>query len=167
LVWKELLLVVEVELNGAPGSAVSIEPATWRDLNAVRVLEQICFPQDAWPLLDIIGILTFPNVVRLKAQENGKLVGFIAAEVRRLQEQAWIATIGVLPEYRQRGIGTLLLQQCEARLDVPIIRLSVRASNYPAIRLYTRLGYSRYGSWPRYYTDGEEALILEKNRLAV
>jgi ribosomal protein S18 acetylase RimI-like enzyme len=37
-------------------------------------------------------------------------------------------------------------------------------SNLPAIRLYEQLGYRRYGTWPRYYSDGEDALILEKTR---
>ena len=148
----------------SPGSPVSIEPATWRDLNALRALEQVCFPQDAWPLLDLIGVLTLPNVIRLKAQDDGKMVGFVAADIRRSQGLAWIATIGVLPEFRRRGIGAALLEACEARLDIPRIRLSVRASNHPAVRLYTRLGYHRYGSWPRYYSDGEDALILEKER---
>ena len=147
-----------------PGSQVTIEPATWRDLNVVRTLEQICFPQDAWPLLDLIGVLTLPNVIRLKAQEDGKMVGFVAADIRRSQDLAWIATIGVLPEFRQQGIATKLLETCEARLEVARIRLSVRASNFTAIRLYTRLGYTRYGTWPRYYADGEDALILEKER---
>ena len=45
---------------------------------------------------------------------------------------------------------------------LPRIRLSVRASNGAAIRLYTRLSYRRSGTWPRYYADGEEALVLEK-----
>jgi ribosomal-protein-alanine N-acetyltransferase len=148
----------------SPGSPVSIEPATWRDLNALRALEQVCFPQDAWPLLDLIGVLALPNVIRLKAQDDGKMVGFVAADIRRSQGLAWIATIGVLPEFRRRGIGAALLEACEARLNIPRIRLSVRASNSPAIRLYTRLGYHRYGSWPRYYSDGEDALILEKER---
>jgi len=148
----------------SPGSPVSIEPATWRDLNALRALEQVCFPQDAWPLLDLIGVLALPNVIRLKAQDDGKMVGFVAADIRRSRGLAWIATIGVLPEFRRRGIGAALLEACEARLNIPRIRLSVRASNSPAIRLYTRLGYHRYGTWPRYYSDGEDALILEKER---
>ena len=139
-----------------------IEPATWRDLNSLRQLEQVCFPNDAWPLWDLIGVLTFPHVVRLKAMSDGQMVGFIAADIRRSEGLAWIATIGVLPEYRQQGIGTALLRACENRLVVPRIRLSVRASNGAAIRLYERLSYRRAGVWSRYYADGEDALVLEK-----
>jgi ribosomal-protein-alanine N-acetyltransferase len=148
----------------APNGRVVILPASWRDLNALRAIEQACFPKDAWPLLDLIGVLTLPNVIRLKAICAGKMVGFIASDLRRAEGLAWIATIGVLPGYRQRGVGTALLQACEARLEMPLIRLSVRASNHPALRLYNRLGYRQYDIWPRYYSDGEDAILLEKGR---
>lgn len=141
---------------------VSIRNASWRDINTVRRLEQICFPRDAWPLLDIVGVLTLPNVVRLKAELNGDIVGFIAVDIRNSQNLAWIATVGVLPEYRGRGIGKTLLTACEARTSVSSLRLNVRPSNLPAIRLYRHLDYQQIGVWPRYYQDGEDALIFEK-----
>jgi ribosomal protein S18 acetylase RimI-like enzyme len=150
--------------SAAPGSAAIVEPATWRDLNDLRRLEQACFPRDAWPLWDMIGVLTFPGVVRLKATTAGKIVGFIAADIRRFEDVAWIATLGVLPDYRRQGIAMSLLQTCEDRLRVPRIRLSVRASNQPAIELYTRFGYVHHGVWRRYYSDGEDALVLQKTR---
>jgi ribosomal-protein-alanine N-acetyltransferase len=144
-------------------SRAIIEPATWRDLNALRHLEQICFPQDAWPLWDLIGVLTFSNVFRIKATLNGQMVGFIAADLHRSENLAWIATVGVLPEYRRQGIGSALLVAVEEQIGVSSIRLSVRVSNRPALNLYDRLGYHRYGTWPHYYADGEDALVLEKN----
>jgi ribosomal-protein-alanine N-acetyltransferase len=153
------------QLNlAAPGSAAIVEPATWRDLNDLRRLEQVCFPEDAWPLWDLIGVLTFPGVVRLKATIAGEMVGFIAADIHRFENVAWIATLGVLPDYRRRGIASILLRASEERLKVPRIRLSVRTSNRPAIDLYTRFGYVRHGVWSRYYADGEDALVLEKTR---
>jgi len=139
-----------------------IEPATWRDLNALRHLEKVCFPLDAWPLWDLVGVLTLPNVVRLKALVAGEMVGFIAGDIRASERLAWIATVGVLPEYRGRGIGGALLRTCEERLKVPRVRLNVRVSNHPAIHLYLRMGYQQVSIWPRYYQDGEDALILEK-----
>ena len=148
--------------SDTPGSPAAIEPATWRDLNTLRHLEQACFPQDAWPLWDMIGILTLPNVVRLKATIDGKVVGFIAGDIRRSENRAWIATVGVLPEYRQRGIGQALISACERQLPVPAVRLSVRSSNQDAIRLYLHLGYQKVGLWKQYYQDGEDALVMEK-----
>lgn len=154
---------MESTASAIPGSRATIEPATWRDLNALRTLEQICFPQDAWPLWDLIGVLTFPNVLRIKATVEGQMVGFVAADIRRSENLAWIATIGVLPDFRRQGIGGALLVVVEERVSVSSIRLSVRTSNLPALTLYNRLGYHRYGTWPRYYADGEDALVLEKN----
>jgi ribosomal-protein-alanine N-acetyltransferase len=150
-------------LISLPGSPALIEPATWRDFNALRQLEKACFPQDAWPIFDLVGVLAFGNVVRLKAMVNGGMVGFIAGDIRGEQRMAWIATIGVLPEYRGRGIGRALLAACEKQLaGVPSVRLNVRTSNKAAIGLYQSCGYERVGLWPTYYQDGEDALVMEK-----
>lgn len=140
----------------------SIQPASWRDLNAVRRLEQVCFPRDMWPLWDIISVLSLPNVVRLKASLNGELVGFIACDIRRVQRVAWVATVGVLPEYRGRGIGAALLIESERQARMAFMRLNVRVSNRNAIHLYRSLGYQDAGMWPGYYQDGEDALVMEK-----
>ena len=145
-----------------PGSPALIEPATWRDLNALRHLEQVCFPKDAWPLWDLIGVLTLPNVLRLKAVLKDQMIGFIAADIRPREHTAWIATIGVLPNQRGKGLGRVLLQTCEERLADLTIRLNVRTSNENAIQLYLTSGYQKVGVWPGYYSDGEDALVMEK-----
>lgn len=143
----------------------SIQPATWRDFNAVNNLEKASFPYDAWPLWDIIGVLTFPNIIRLKSVIKGQLVGFIAADIRRSQNLALIATLAVSPNYRRQGIGTDLLCATEKKLDVSKIRLTVRKSNYAAIKLYRKSCYSQIELLSAYYNNGEDALILEKQLL--
>jgi ribosomal-protein-alanine N-acetyltransferase len=150
--------------NPPPGSQFSIEPATWRDLNALRHIERVCFPKDAWPLWDLVGVLTLPNIVRLKSCSAEQMVGFIAGDHRPNEEIAWIATVAVLPEYQRRGIGAALVQACENQLRAGRIRLSVRISNESAIHLYHRLGYVTVGTWPNYYSDREDALVMEKSR---
>ena len=99
-------------------------------------LERACFGKDAWPFLDLVAVLTFADVVRLKAVEDGQMIGFVAGDPRPSDGLAWIATIGVAPEFRRRGIGRDLLRACEAQMKEPRLRLSVRASNDGAIRLY-------------------------------
>ena len=153
------------DIQNAPGSLFTIEQATWHDLNPLRRLEQICFPRDAWPIWDLIGVLTLPNVVRLKAMVEMHMVGFIAGDMRPAERIGWIATVGVLPEFRGRGIGTALMEACEEQMGLPRVRLNVRVSNHSAIRLYKELEYYQVGTWPKYYQDGEDALILEKQRL--
>lgn len=149
-------------MPAADPAAYHIEVASWRDLPAIRAVEQACFPKDAWPLWDIIGVLTLPSVVRYKAMVGDQIIGFIAGDVRVNQSMAWIATVGVLPEYQGRGIGAALMQSCEAHMNVSTVRLNVRVSNHIAIHLYKRLGYREVGLWPAYYQDGEDALVMEK-----
>lgn len=143
---------------------VIIEPASLRDLGALRALERICFPKDAWPLIDLISVLSFPGVVRLKATRDHQMVGFVAGDIRRAEGIAWIATIAVLPEFQGQGIGAALLTACEAQIPLNRIRLCVRPSNQGAIRLYERFGYVSVGEWTKYYQDNESALVMEKTK---
>jgi ribosomal-protein-alanine N-acetyltransferase len=142
----------------------TINQASILDLNGLRHLEKACFPQDAWPLLDLIAVLSFPGVVRLKAVVDHDMVGFIAGDPRPGENLAWIATVGVLPEYQQQGIGRALIEACEAQLEIPRVRLTVRINNSNAIRLYEKLGYRNMDVMRHYYNDGGDALVMEKYR---
>ena len=143
---------------------MDIFPASLRDLGPLRHMEQACFPKDAWPLLDLMAVLTWPEVIRLKAVVAGRMVGFIAGDPRRTEGMGWIATVGVLPEYRRQGIARALLRECEKRLHTARLRLCVRLENTGAIRLYEQEGYRRVGTWTKYYNDGGDALVMEKEQ---
>lgn len=141
---------------------MDIVPATLLDLNALRKLEKESFDRDAWPLFDLMAVLTFPEVVRLKAVEDNHMVGFVAGDPRPRDGWGWIATIAVDPRYRRRGIGRALLKACEGQLGVPRSRLTVRMSNLGAIQLYEQDGYVSIDMWKAYYSDGEDAKVMEK-----
>ncbi len=143
---------------------MEISVATIRDLNALHKLERACFEKDSWPLFDLIAVLTFSGVTRLKAVEDDRMVGFVAGDPRPSQGFSWIATIGVLPAYQRKGIGRSLLRACEAQLKTPRLRLSVRASNQAAITLYEQEDYHTTDIWKAYYKDGENAIVMEKTR---
>lgn len=141
---------------------MEIQPASLLDLNALRKLERNCFEKDAWPLLDLIAVLTQPNVLRLKVVEDGEMIGFAACDPRPPKSVAWIATIAVDPRFQRRGIGRALLHACEELIEQPRMRLSVRISNHGAIALYENEGYQTIDVWGRYYSDNEDALVMEK-----
>jgi ribosomal protein S18 acetylase RimI-like enzyme len=123
-----------------------------------------CFERDAWPLLDLVGVLTIPGLVRIKAVIGDEMVGFVAGEIDRARKIGWITTVGVRPQYRGQGIGSALLHACEDVMNIPCIRLCVRCSNQPALNLYARNGYRQVDRWLAYYQDGEDAFVLEKCR---
>ena len=141
---------------------MEIQAASIRDLGSLRRLERACFDKDAWPLLDLIAVLTWPDVIRLKAVDNGAMIGFIAGDPRPSQGAAWIATIGVDPGNQRRGIGRELLRACEEQVKLPRVKLTVRISNDGAISLYKKAGYRSMDIWKKYYSDGEDGLVMEK-----
>ncbi|MFO1217126.1 MAG: GNAT family N-acetyltransferase [Burkholderiaceae bacterium] len=56
--------------------------------------------------------------------------------------------MGVLPEFRGRGLGRAVLNACIAKAwtnGLERVDLEVRADNSPAIQLYTALGFRREG----------------------
>jgi ribosomal protein S18 acetylase RimI-like enzyme len=140
-----------------------IDQANLNDLGGMRTIEQACFPLDAWPLLELIGALSLPGLVRLKATIEGKMVGFAGGAIKRLKNEGWITTLAVLPEYRRLRIATALLDECERAMAMPRVRLSVRKSNLGAQRLYLERGYSLVELWEKYYEGGEDGLVFEKN----
>lgn len=141
---------------------MEIQPANLLDLKALRKLEHACFEKDAWPLLDLMAVLTWPDIIRLKVVENGEMIAFAACDPRPSQSAAWIATIAVDPRWQRRGIGRMLLRACEERVRLPRVKLSVRISNHGAISLYEQEGYQTVDVWGRYYSDEEDALVMEK-----
>ncbi len=141
---------------------MEIQSANLIDLKALRTLEKTCFEKDAWPLLDLIAVLTWPEVIRLKAMEEGEMIGFAACDPRPSQSVAWVATIAVDPRWQRRGVGRKLLRACEEHVSQPRMKLSVRISNHGAIALYEREGYHTVDIWGRYYSDYEDAVVMEK-----
>ena len=143
---------------------MNILPASLLDFGTLQQIERACFDKDRWPLLDLMAVLTFPAVVRLKAIVDGRMVGFVAGDQRDSQGFSWIATIAVLPTYQRQGIGLVLLRACESKLTTPRVRLCVRTDNGGAIRMYEQEGYQRVDIWRGYYKDLADALVMEKTR---
>ncbi len=146
--------------DGEP--SVEILTASWRDLGDVLALEKVCFEKDPWPWIDVLAALTFPETVRLKAVADGRTVGFVVGDRRRREGTGWIASIGVHPDFRRHGIGRRLLDACEQELGLPRLRLTLRASNQGARRLYDLAGYAAVDVWRKYYYDGEDGVVMEK-----
>jgi ribosomal-protein-alanine N-acetyltransferase len=142
---------------------MDIQTANIIDLGALRRLEIVCFETDAWPIWDLIAVLTWPELIRLKAVDSGEMIGFVAGDPRSSHGEAWISTIAVDPRYQRRGVGRALLRACEAQIDLPRMKLTVRISNQAAISLYEQEGYQMVDLWRSYYNDGEDGLVMGKN----
>ena len=143
---------------------VEIGPADWRDWAGVRALEKVCFGPDAWGWLDLFLALLGPASLRRKVVAGRQIVGFAMGEPHSAEGYAWIATLGIHPAFQRRGLGARLLADVEARLTPPLLKLTVRETNGPAIRLYERAGYQAVQTWANYYAGGETGIVMEKRR---
>lgn len=112
----------------------------------------------------MLAALIFPETVRYVAEVDEEIAGFIVGDRRRQKDIGWVATLGVAPAYRRKGIARRLLQTCEAGLGTSRIRLSLRESNRGAFDLYLKAGYAEVDRWQKYYRDREDAIVMEKNR---
>ncbi len=143
-------------------SIYNIQKVNWRHIFALNNLEKLCFKEDAWPFIELIGLLTFPGVVRYQAVVANEMVGFIAGDARINEKTGWILTLGVHPHWRRKGIAKDLLLLCEEEMRMLRVRLTVKRGNIPAVKLYQKLGYKQVDIWSKYYRDGEDGLVLEK-----
>ncbi len=153
--------------SSLPPGELIITRAGLRDLGPVLEIERRCFAGDAWPLLDVLGVLAWPEVLRFKAVVQGRLAGFVAADPSYRGDAAMIATLAVLPEFRRRRIAWRLLEACEAHLSARRICLTVRADNAAAQKLYEDFGYRITGTLARYYADGAAGIAMEKDHRGV
>ena len=95
---------------------------------------------------------------------NILVAGFIVAEADRASGH--IITIDVIAAARRSGAGSLLLRAAEDRLrqaHCRSVELETAVDNISALSFYKRHGYSVIQTFPRYYSNGVDALVLQKN----
>jgi [ribosomal protein S18]-alanine N-acetyltransferase len=141
-----------------PAQLGSIEPA---HLDAVVELEQACHAVP-WSRAMLASELERPGGLRIGAwADHDTLAGMLLAATLA---DAWhVLDVAVAPQYRRRGAAGAMLEELFARTASDPTRgytLEVRASNHGAIALYEAHGFESHGRRPRYYLDGEDALVM-------
>jgi [ribosomal protein S18]-alanine N-acetyltransferase len=133
------------------------------DVPDLVVAERACFP-DPWPAHFFVAETTAAaRFNRLLVGQDGRMVGYLFSAWQYLDLH--VLKVATLPAYRRRGVARLLMQLAEdhARTrDGESVTLEVRPSNRAAIALYLGIGYLEVGQRPRYYADGEDALVMTR-----
>jgi [ribosomal protein S18]-alanine N-acetyltransferase len=126
-----------------------------------------CFPDEPWDAATLERILALAGGFGYLSWQGDNPVGFILA--RDLGGEAEILSLGVLPQWRRRGIGHALIGAVIAdaeRRQIGSIVLEVASENGAARRLYAADGFVEVGRRPRYYhrrTGGRsDGLIMRR-----
>lgn len=130
-------------LLAAHPEAFSSDAETERNRAPETYLARVAGPGAQWPFtlaawrgVQLAGAITCEREARLKTRHIAHVVGMM-----------------VHPDARGTGVGAALLdaciERCRAQGDVEMLTLSVTSGNAPALRLYERAGFARYGRLER------------------
>jgi|CXWL01.1.fsa_nt_gi ribosomal protein S18 acetylase RimI-like enzyme len=106
-----------------------------------------------------------PGRERHVAHINGRLAGFVILNLHGALV-GYIQTVGVVAEFRGRGVGTSLVAFAEQRIfsEHANVFMCVSSFNHGARRLYERLGYARVGELTDFLVAGQAEILLRKTR---
>ncbi len=129
------------------------------DISAISDIEQLSF-KDPFPTYFLSQLADANPDTFLVAVKGDKIVGY--AVIDKWPDHDHLVSIAVLPESRRKGVGQALLANLIEKLQTGSLRLEVRRSNKAALDLYRKNGFVQTGLAHSYYTDGEDALQMEK-----
>ncbi|HYI11318.1 MAG TPA: ribosomal protein S18-alanine N-acetyltransferase [Thermoanaerobaculia bacterium] len=141
---------------------LTIEPAMPADLTTVHDIEQISFPAP-WRIEFFASELLAKGRFNVVAKRNGVVIGYLFS--MWIFEELHVNKIAVVPEERRRGIADALMDRCfdfAREHEVELITLEVRQSNKGAQDFYRHLDFQDSYVRPRYYPDGEAAVVMTR-----
>ncbi len=139
---------------------VTVEPARPADVDAIHRIEEASFPAP-WRREFFVAELRADGRFALVARRRRKVVGYLFA--MWLFDEMHVNKIAVAAHARRQGIADLLMARCFAfarEHDVRTISLEVRLSNVGAQEFYRHLDFESSYLRPRYYPDGEAAVVM-------
>lgn len=129
----------------------------------VVAIERRSFPQP-WSYSLFLTELSNRVASYFVALLSGKVIGYIGLWVT--WEEGHITTFAIHPRYRGKGFGKKLFHyalEYARSCGCERVFLEVRVSNSRAQGLYRSFGFETVGLRPRYYMDGEDALVMRKD----
>ena len=95
---------------------------------------------------------------------RGNMIGYLFSHV--VDDDVQILNIAIDIPFQHKGYGEQLLSYFLDQFNADIsIHLEVRKSNFPAINLYLKFGFHETGTRKGYYSDGEDAIIMQRYSL--
>ena len=139
---------------------IEVSNADPSDVPEIASVAASSLPQP-WPARVFEKELRLAEARLWVAKEGDRRIGFLVA--RRVADEVHILSLAVDPAQRRRGAATALLDAAlreEMASGARTALLEVRASNVAARAFYASSGFVAVGRRPRYYANGEDAVLM-------
>lgn len=154
------LQLCQAEEDRAKKSSFELRPITPLHVADVAAAEKEIFTNEAWNESMIEYSVKAEPVSFFGAFDGSVLMGYACLEIAF--ETAYLSNIAVKPVFRRKGVGELLLRRCAvvaADRGASRIVLDVRKSNFAAIALYKKAGYTEVCLRKNFYGN-EDAVTM-------
>jgi [ribosomal protein S18]-alanine N-acetyltransferase len=152
--YPAIVHVVFLETRDTIVFIVTVRVFEKSDLPGILRIERESFDRDAWPRELFLEYAAAVPDLFLVARVGGRIAGYSIGCLTRHGGE--IASLGVRPVHRQRGVATALLRAMLRklrRMGAQAVWLTVRRRNEAAIHLYRKLGFMRTSTVPNYYKN--------------
>lgn len=138
----------------------------WRfqDLLKIAELEKECFPKEPWSYAQLVSSFQSDTFFGVIAEDGDEIIGYGGVTIAA--DTADVENIAVSGPYRRGGVGSAILSELIKHATdkgADSVFLEVRVSNADAMRLYLKNGFCGVYARNRYYSDGEDCLVMKKN----
>ncbi len=135
-----------------------------RETDAGDAYSLMCSSLDEYFAPEVVSYFLnqWPSGQVVACDFSGKVVGYLAG-ARLSSGRCSIALFCVSPDYRSRGIGTMMLERFRhfASMDgLGTVQLEVKENNLDARRFYLRNGFSVTETLPSFYNDGSTGIRM-------
>ncbi|HAX61958.1 MAG TPA: ribosomal-protein-alanine N-acetyltransferase [Elusimicrobia bacterium] len=132
------------------------------DISAIAAIEKNSYP-DPW------SVKMFERELQLEFSnffaviKDREIIGYVCFWT--VSDEAQITNITVKEKFRRKGLGSRIMKYIinfAKAIEIKKMFLEVRASNYPALKLYEKFGFQEIDVRKRYYSNSDDAVIMSK-----
>ena len=133
------------------------------DLDRIQQIEHASFGKHAYDRNLFAEYFRKCGDLFLVALRGGRICGYVITCTRRGTLPAEVISIAVDPDFRQKGVASVLLAATIRRLrrrGIPRLTLMVKVTNQAARRFYGKWGFTNVRQVPGYYEDGQGGIRM-------
>ena len=138
---------------------VIIRPITVSDVSRIIDLEMTYLGETIGSDM-LISESTNPTIKFLAIEKNNLLLGYIGCY--HILGECEFLNFVIDGAFQRRGYGQMLFNELLKQVDAKRVILDVRVNNEQGMKFYLKNGFRKISIRKNYYSDGTDAIVMEK-----